>query len=192
MATLTITTSLTTLIKDSIEEDVGVTRDALLKVEACLGTFLKEMGRNMARILDIANLVTVSADVVMLYADVGLHLSLAVRDRLNLVMQQDPIRPDDETVKRVSKSKQYGLKLAMKRVMDILDQGMQEQLTQKYNYSLSARVGCTWLAEQVTLHFLSDAVKQMQEMDKGVVKKLRGIDFTENWFHKYIGSQEMY
>lgn len=164
--------------------------ECVSKMESCLTTFLKEVGRNLAHILDKMSQVSVTTDLLMLYADVGLHLSSHMRDQLNLAMQQEPVKPDNvEPTKRVPVSTQYGLSLALNRVVDIVDQGMQEQLTQKYNYSRSARVGITWLAEQVTLHFLKEAMLKLNIVGQ---TKIRGVDISENWMHRFIGSQEMY
>lgn len=158
-----------------------LSNEALQKIEVCLTTFLKEMGRNLAKILDKTCQVTVSTDYVLLYAEVGLHLLPAHLDQLSLVMQQQPQKAGD---KRVSKSKQFGLTLSMKRVIELIDTGMQEQLSQKYSYSLSARVGCTWIAEQVTRHFVLDSLSYTDG------KSVRGTDVGNNWLHRYIGAQE--
>lgn len=157
-----------------------LSNEALQKIELCLTTFLKEVGRNLAKILDKTCQVTVSADYVLLYAEVGLHLSSAQLDQLSQAMLQQP----QKTEKRVSKSKQFGLMLSMKRVIELIEAGMQEQLSQKYSYSLPARVGCTWIAEQVTRHFVLDSLNYTDG------KSVRGTDVANNWLHRYIGAQE--
>jgi histone H3/H4 len=174
---LSLRTSLQQLCAAHNPERRTVSSEALGKMEACLGSFLREMGENLGQLLEKTRQVTVSGSYVQMYAAVGLHLRPQQLEQLRHAMTRQPSKDSGRSL-----SKQYGLTLAMKRVVELVQLGIQERVATKANFSTDARVGCTWLAELVTLHFLRQALQGCEG------KRLRGTEVAGDWLRSFVGA----
>jgi len=179
------------------EPKLQCSEEAIVTMEACLKTFLLEVGRNLAQVLHLMKQSTVSPAVTLAYAEVGLHLTSSNLDKLKVLLETEPAKPEGKS--RASLAMRYSLNIESPPVISIVKAGMEDYFpacaalrtsdktnTGSYSTSPAARAALAWIAETVSTHFLEKAVLAA---GKRGAKKIKGVDIECNWMNNFIHAQ---